>query len=167
MALPTSPISLSDLQDGYGGSNPISLSEYYAGGGLVGSGSSGIPASGTLSLSNFQGKEPFVIYYTGSPTITTVGSDTVLKFTGNGTIRPVGVKPLQALVVGGGGGSNGAGNYQTGAGGGGGVSTSSSITYSSNTSYNITVGAGAIGVSGQISPIIYGGSSSIGSSKSW
>ncbi len=60
MALPTSgPLSLSDIQGEFGGSNPISLSEYYAGGGLVPSGTSGtngpVPTSGTISISNFYG----------------------------------------------------------------------------------------------------------------
>ena len=49
MALQTSgAISLSDIQTEFGGSNPISLSEYYGA-------ASGIPASGTISLSNFYG----------------------------------------------------------------------------------------------------------------
>lgn len=60
MALPTSgPLTLSDIQGEFGGSNPISLSEYYAGGGLVPSGTSGtngpVPTSGTISISNFYG----------------------------------------------------------------------------------------------------------------
>lgn len=60
MALPTSgPLSLSDIQGEFGGSNPISLNEYYAGGGLVPSGTSGtngaVPSSGTISISNFYG----------------------------------------------------------------------------------------------------------------
>lgn len=60
MALPTSgPLSLSDIQGEFGGSNPISLSEYYAGGGLVPSGTSGtngpVPTSGTISISSFYG----------------------------------------------------------------------------------------------------------------
>jgi len=54
MTLPSSgPLSLSDIQGEFGGSNPISLSEYYAGGGLVPSGTSGtygaVPSSGTIA----------------------------------------------------------------------------------------------------------------------
>lgn len=68
MALPTSgPISLSDIQGEFGGSNPISLSEYYAGGGLVPSGTSGtngpVPSSGAISLSNFYGTSSVVIEF--------------------------------------------------------------------------------------------------------
>jgi len=60
MALPTSgALSLSDIQTEFGGSNPISLSEYYAGGLYVPSGTSGtngaVPTSGAISLSNFYG----------------------------------------------------------------------------------------------------------------
>ena len=60
MALPTSgPLSLTDLQTEFGGSNPISLSEYYAGGPYVPSGASGtngpIPSSGAISISDFYG----------------------------------------------------------------------------------------------------------------
>ena len=53
MAVPTGTASLSDIQTEFGGSNPISLSEYY---GLV-SNPSGIPASGVISIDDFRGKE--------------------------------------------------------------------------------------------------------------
>jgi hypothetical protein len=50
MALQSSgPISLLNIQDELGGSNPISLNEYYGS-------ATGVPASGTLSLSTFYGK---------------------------------------------------------------------------------------------------------------
>lgn len=50
MALPSSgPISLAQVQTEFGGSNPISLSEYYGK-------ASGIPSSGTISLGQFRGK---------------------------------------------------------------------------------------------------------------
>jgi hypothetical protein len=60
MALPASgPLSLADIQGEFGGSNPISLSEYYAGGGLVPPGTTGtygaVPTSGTISIQNFYG----------------------------------------------------------------------------------------------------------------
>ena len=42
-------ISLLDIQNELGGSNPISLNEYYGS-------ATGVPASGTLSLSTFYGK---------------------------------------------------------------------------------------------------------------
>lgn len=50
MALQTSgAISLANIQTEFGGSNPISLSEYY---GVA----SGVPSSGTISIGNFYGK---------------------------------------------------------------------------------------------------------------
>lgn len=60
MALPTSgPLSLSDIQTEFGGSNPISLSEYYAGGAYVLAGTTGtygaVPSSGAISIQNFYG----------------------------------------------------------------------------------------------------------------
>lgn len=56
MALPPSgTITLTQIQAEFGGSNPISLSEYYRGGGLVTSNNTNVPTSGTISLSNFYG----------------------------------------------------------------------------------------------------------------
>ena len=60
MAIPSSgPISLTTVQTEFGGSNPIGINEYYAGGGLVPAGTSGtygaVPSSGTISLQNFYG----------------------------------------------------------------------------------------------------------------
>ena len=60
MAIPSSgAVSLSDIQTEYGGSNPISLSEYYAGGSIVAAGSvadrGAIPASGTIDIGDFRG----------------------------------------------------------------------------------------------------------------
>ena len=52
-------LSLSQIQGEFGGSNPISLSEYYAGGAYVPAGTTGtngpVPSSGTISISNFYG----------------------------------------------------------------------------------------------------------------
>ena len=58
MALPASgTITLDDLQTEFGGSNPISLSEYYRGGSLVPdtATNSGVPTSGAISLDDFYG----------------------------------------------------------------------------------------------------------------
>lgn len=65
MPLQTSgPISFTNIQTEFGGNNPISLSEYYAGGTYVPAGSSGtngaIPSSGTISLSKFYGASALV-----------------------------------------------------------------------------------------------------------
>ena len=55
----TGLIRLSQIQTEFGGSNPISMSEYYAGGANVPGSTSGVngavPASGTISMSKFYG----------------------------------------------------------------------------------------------------------------
>jgi len=74
MAIPSSgPLSLNDIQTEFGGTNPISLSEYYAGGGLVQSGATGdsgpIPTSGQISIGQFYGstaRVPIVINNTAT-----------------------------------------------------------------------------------------------------
>jgi len=62
MAVPTIPsaISLGNIQTEFGGSNPIAISEYYAGAGLVVSATANatsvaIPSSGAISFANFSG----------------------------------------------------------------------------------------------------------------
>ena len=59
MAIPlTGPISLRMIQTEFGGTDPFSIFEYYRGGGLVAvnSATSGIPASGQISIDDFRGK---------------------------------------------------------------------------------------------------------------
>lgn len=48
-------ISFSDLQTEFGGSPPISLSEYYRDAGFVGAGAPNVPTSGALRMNNFFG----------------------------------------------------------------------------------------------------------------
>jgi hypothetical protein len=61
MTLPTPGVSLSlsQIQGEFGGANPISMSEYYAGGAYVPAGTTGsngaVPANGTISISQFYG----------------------------------------------------------------------------------------------------------------
>jgi hypothetical protein len=64
MPVPTLPsaISLGNIQTEFTGSNPIAISEYYAGAGLVASGTANatsvvIPSSGAIRFSNFSGAE--------------------------------------------------------------------------------------------------------------
>lgn len=69
MALPSSgPLTLADIQTEFGGSNPISLSEYYAGGSYVPAGTSGtygaVPSSGTISIQNFYGTSSVIVNFT-------------------------------------------------------------------------------------------------------
>jgi len=53
-ALPsTGPLSMSQIQGEFGGSNPIRLSEYYGA-------ASGVPSSGAISIGNFRGKSNII-----------------------------------------------------------------------------------------------------------
>lgn len=114
------PISLGDIQTTFvGGSNPISMSEYYAGGGYVPSGTVGypggvstpIPSSGAISMSNFYGSENSVdVYY--------------------------------AVIAGGGGGGQTIGWEGGGGGGGGGLILKNSSTTRIYGNALVVVGAG-------------------------
>lgn len=56
MALPSSgTISLNDIQTEFGGTNPISISEYYRGGSFMSDNNSNVPTSGTIDLADFHG----------------------------------------------------------------------------------------------------------------
>ena len=56
MALPDSGVlSLDDIQTEFGGTNPISMSEYYRGGSFVTDNNTSVPTSGEISFSDFYG----------------------------------------------------------------------------------------------------------------
>lgn len=81
MAIPSSgAISLTTVQTEFGGSNPISLSEYYAGGAYVPAGTSGtygaVPSSGAISLRNFYGTTAVTIF---------LSNLSIIDFTGGGS----------------------------------------------------------------------------------
>ena len=48
-------ISLADIQTEFGGSSPISISEYYRGGSYTTNNNGNVPTSGQISLSHFYG----------------------------------------------------------------------------------------------------------------
>jgi hypothetical protein len=69
MPLPSSgPLTLANIQTEFGGANPISLSEYYAGGAYVPAGTTGtygaVPSSGAISIRNFYGTSAVIISLT-------------------------------------------------------------------------------------------------------
>ena len=113
-------INLSALQNEFGGSNPISISEYYAGAGLVPSGTingagTAIPTSGQINLTKFYGAQRI-------PTSL----------------------PVRALIIGGGGGGGPRwggdyGNANGGAGGGGYIDASFNLPKGT---YSFTIGGG-------------------------
>jgi hypothetical protein len=79
MPLQTSgAISLANVATEFGGATPHSLSEYYAGGGLVPAGTSGtngaVPSSGQIALSNFYGTSNVLKYVAVGYTNSTSGT---------------------------------------------------------------------------------------------
>lgn len=99
MPLPSSgPLSLNDIQTEFGGTNPISLSEYYAGGANVPAGTSGtngpVPSSGAISISNFYGTSKAVFRLdTNTYTDTTFDPGTAgvtLAINSNGSLTATG-----------------------------------------------------------------------------
>ena len=125
MPLPGSgSISLNDIQNEFGGSNPISISEYYNNGSFVRSlgAAPNVPTSGQIAFSNFYGSTRYVattqtVAFTGSTTWTVPAS-----FIGT----------LEVLVVGGGGAGGGAG----------GVAYHSGLYVSPGQTYTVTIGGG-------------------------
>jgi hypothetical protein len=68
MTIPSSgPVTFTDIQTEFGGTNPIALNEYYAGGGLVPAGTTGtygaVPSSGQISVQNFYGTTAYTPIY--------------------------------------------------------------------------------------------------------
>ena len=61
MAVPSTNVGLSSIQTEFGGSPPISLSEYYSSGPLVPAGTPApngpIPSSGQISIGQFRGAD--------------------------------------------------------------------------------------------------------------
>lgn len=131
MPLPSSgPLSLSDIQTEFGGTNPISLNEYYAGGANVPAGTSGtygaVPSSGTISIRNFYGTTKIVrgeSQYSGCATYSWVA--------------PAGVTSVSVVAVGAGQGGSGiiGGN-------GGRLRYKNNISVTPGTSYSVRVFAG-------------------------
>lgn len=145
MTLPTysSSLALSQIQGEFGGSNPIYLSEYYAGksngyvqagttGGLFGI-STAIPSSGALRIGNFHGssaRRDLLVTLTG---------------TGNYTVPTWATKVDILIVAGGGSGGSAPAEKQNDGGGGGGaggvIYLANQTGYAGGT-YSYSVGAG-------------------------
>ena len=136
MTLPTSgPISASDIQAEFGGSDPFNISNYYKGGDYVldTDYAPNVPTSGPISLSNFYGAK--------RTTLTTVtfdnpGSNFLVlpaTFAGNLTI---------VSMTGGGGGGGGPDTYPGYTGYPGLTITNGNISASPGDLINVYVGAG-------------------------
>lgn len=130
MAIPASgQVTLSDLQIEYGGTDPISINEYYRGGAYVpiGAGTATIPASGAITLDNFRGtSKTAIVTYTllGGGGGGGYGADnkepgrgSYAASGGSSTISATGIQTITA--AGGAGGENtGGGRGNTGTAGG-------------------------------------------------
>jgi hypothetical protein len=136
MALPASgPLSLSDIQAEFGGTNPISLSEYYKGGAYVLNTdyAPNVPSSGAIKISDFYGAR--------KTTVTTLTFNSVGD---NFFVLPATVVGnLQIVTMTGGGGGGGGSDSQPGAPGYGGVTiTGGSFPVSAGDIVNCFVGGG-------------------------
>ena len=89
MTTPTGTITLTDVQTEFGGSNPISISEYYSGAGYVPPGTSGVPSSGTISMDNLRGKSN-INYGTVTPSVSSISEGQSVTFTFNAVSVPDG-----------------------------------------------------------------------------
>jgi hypothetical protein len=107
VTLPSSgPIALSDIQTEFGGSNPISLSEYYAGGAYVPAGTTGtygaVPSSGAISIHDFYGTTKGYSTFTVTVGYATDGSNDFYGFktlpVSTGSISPT---PAYVTIFGG------------------------------------------------------------------
>ena len=153
-------ISLSDIQTEFGGSGAISMSEYYRGGGLTSNNNTGIPASGTIDMSDFYStKFAWEVTYEiigaggggGSGWITsnngTAGGNSTLTYTDAATNT--------STTVTSNGGAGGRGGIQTGwgtgsnsyygSGGAGGANSDSSNQTAGSPAPSTSYGAGGGG----------------------
>lgn len=174
------PLSFSEIQSELGGSNPISLSEYYKDGTIINNDihdPNGIPTAsqGAISVFDFYScaKRQFMLWSGGSPANgRNSGNMKTHLFTGGGTLSrtraPIGTgrDTMNYIVIAGGGGAGAI----SGGGGGAGGFKSGSFSTGSSTSYTMTIGSGgARGGARQVSGVRHptkksgqGGTSSIG-----
>ena len=180
MTLPVygNSLSLSQIQGEFGGSNPISLSEYYAGGSYVPSGTVGypngggavaIPTTGTISINNFFGATAFipgtVTYTSGSGTFTVPSGTTTIaiEIVGGAGAGGYGARDFVAdQDYGGGGGGGGAKSNTSASASGGGQSLSWAVGRGGN--YTDGVIGVASTVSGSLISSMSGGGGQPGDS---
>jgi len=147
------PLSFSEIQAELGGSNPISLSEYYKNGSIINNDihdPNGIPNSGNpITVNDFYScsRRQFAQWSGGNqsdPNGTASGNFKTHVFTNSGSfnrsVAPIGTNrdELHYIVIGGGGG----GGTVTGGGGGAGDFMSGHIHTGNRTSYYMRIGGG-------------------------
>lgn len=87
MALPYTNLSLGAIQTEFGGSNPVSLSEYYKNGAYVGATPvepETIPTSGQITMGDFRGAEANVINWAISPNTSAISEGGSVTYTISG-----------------------------------------------------------------------------------
>ena len=144
MPISTSTTSFTNIQTELGGTNPISLSEYYNASGKFGFGITGIPTSGQLSVNNFRGKsKPVNVSISITGTYNTASDNSNFRyilFSSNGSFTIDKNLICDILIIGGGGG----GGINMGSGGGaGGVVYITNYSLNSGT-YSISIGNGGL-----------------------
>jgi hypothetical protein len=129
-------ISFDTIQTEFGGTNPISLDEYYAGGSFVQAGASGtngvVPSSGAISMSLFFG--------TAKPPA--AGQQAYTAYGTYSWVAPAGVTKVSLVAV----GAGGPGNTTQG-GGGGGLGYKNNYTVIPGCSYTVSVSSPTVGTS--------------------
>lgn len=164
MAVPSTNVGMSNIQTEFGGSNPISLSEYYRGGPLVPTSSPApngpIPTSGQIAMGQFRGAVKAEFVFANGGTVVNSGNYRIHTFNNPGTFTVTNAgnsggsnKVGYQVVAGGGGGGTkrggggGAGGYREGKTPGYTASpaATSTLVPVSVTSYPITVGGGGSG----------------------
>ena len=146
MPVPSTTASFANIQNEFGGTIPISLSEYYNVSGKFGFGISGIPVSGQISVNNFRGKSNIInvnISGTGFFIITSYDNANYnyAYFTNNSTFIIDNLLNCDILIVGGGGGGGGG----FGAGGGAGALIYKTNYQLSSGTFTINIGGGGAG----------------------
>lgn len=149
-------IGLADVQNEFGGSAPIGVSEYYRNGAYTTANNSAVPTSGPVSINQFYGAAKYVPGYAGPYTIS---SSIVLPQNSGNTV-------YYYCIGGGGGGGGGSSriSYRYGAGGGGGSGGNSYGSFAAapgDTISFIVGGAGAAGAA-RDGPYSSGSSGGIG-----
>lgn len=155
MALPSSgnAISLGDIQTEFGGSNPISMSEYYRNGAYVTSNNTGVPTSGQISLNQFYGTRFQVQFNSASNTQT---------FNSSGTWSKPGSGTAAVIQLWGAGGPGGGGNWDWGGSGGGGGAYVLDVMYLSSMSGSYSVTIGSSGGRSRFGSLFYAGAGASG-----
>jgi len=152
MPVPSTTVSFTNIKTEFGGTNPISLSQYYNISGKFGFNVVGIPTSGSISFNHFRGKTKALIItasITGTNnTINSVSNNNNYRyayFSTSGTFSINNDMTCDIIIIAGGGGGSRNDGMEGGAGGGAGGVGLGTINLKKGVSYNISIGNGGNG----------------------